>query len=105
MSLDRTASIIVLSLLLHSLLFSGLILFTLLSCQLDLNSVHAPDKSDFALRSDHQVVTDFVEKVIVSLQPLLSKFLSVDFPDTKLYYNSKNDNLRVTSPYSLNFKS
>lgn len=67
MTLDRTASIIILPLLLHCLLFGSLLLFTLLSRQLDLDSVHAPDESDFALGSDLQVVTDFIEKVVVSL--------------------------------------
>jgi hypothetical protein len=67
---------------LHSLLLGSLILFTLLSCQLDFDPVHAPHERDFALSSNHQVVANFIEKVIVSLQPLLGKLLSIDLTDS-----------------------
>ena len=68
---------IVLALLIGSLLLRGLLLFSLLSCQLDLDPIHAPHECNLALSGDHDIVPDLVEVVVIPLKSPLGKNFTV----------------------------
>jgi hypothetical protein len=69
--------VIILVLLLHCFLLCGLLLFTLLSRKLDLDSIHAPHKSNFTLSRGHQMKFDVVKVLVVSFKTFLCKDFTI----------------------------
>ncbi len=77
---DTGIVVIILVLLHHCLLFGSLFFFPLFPSELDLNSVHPPHECDLALCRSHQLISNLVEVLIVALDSLLRKVLSILLP-------------------------